>query len=197
MALSSRYEEQELLCAIASGDERAFCDLYAHYFPVVFGFVLKYINVPALAEDIVQDVFVKIWEARNRLTGVRHFPAFLFSVARNHSLNVLQSVSRSQNAMATLSHHYQEQRQDDEVLNKDYSIFIEKVLRRVPPRSRDIFRKCREQGLSYEEVALEIGISRNAVKNHMVSTIRVLREAAYKELGISLGACVLLFAFPT
>lgn len=193
MTTLSRYEEQQLLRAVASGDEHAFHELYAHHFPLIYGYVLKLVKVPALAEDVVQDIFLKIWEARAKLTGVRHFPAFLFTVARNHTFNVLESVTRSQNAMATVVRHFQEQRDDDEVLSNDYRHFIDKALQRVPARSRDIFRKCREQGLSYEEVAREIGISRNAVKNHMVSTIRVLREAAYKELGISLGACALLF----
>lgn len=191
MATLSRYEEQELLRAVASGDEHAFHELYAHHFPVTYGYVLKLVKVPALAEDVVQDIFIKIWEARAKLTGVRYFPAFLFTVARNHTLNVLESVSRSQNAMATVVRQFQEQRDDDEVLSNDYRHFIDKALQQVPARSRDIFRKCREQGLSYEEVAREIGISRNAVKNHMVSTIRVLREAAYKELGLSLGALAL------
>jgi RNA polymerase sigma-70 factor (family 1) len=181
------------LCAIASGDERAFEELYACHFPMVYGYVLKLVKVPALAEDVVQDIFIKIWEARAKLTDVRHFPAFLFAVMRNHTLNVLHSVSRSQNATATLVRQFQEQRVDDEVLSKDYRHFIEKALQQVPARSRDIFRKCREQGLSYEEVAREIGISRNAVKNHMVGTIRVLREAAFKELGISLGLLLCFF----
>lgn len=190
MTALSRYEEQELLLAIANGDERSFSDLYNHYCPAVYGYVLKLVKVPAMAEDVVQDIFLKIWEVRGQLPDVRFFPAFLFSVARNHTLNVLQSVSRSNNALATVIRHFQEQRADDEVLSKDYRQFIENTLQAVPARSRDVFRRCRDLGMSYEEVASEIGISRNAVKKHMVKTIRALREAAHRDLGITMEVCV-------
>jgi RNA polymerase sigma-70 factor (ECF subfamily) len=183
-----------LLLAIADGDERAFSDLYNHHCPAVHSYVLRLVKVPALAEDIVQDIFLKIWEVRSQLPGVRFFPAFLFSVTKNHTLNVLQSVSRSDNALAAVIRHFQEQRVDDEALSKDYRQFIENTLKAVPARSRDVFRRCRDLGMSYEEVAREIGISRNAVKKHMVNTIRTLKEAAHRDLGITMEATIALLS---
>lgn len=192
MTALPKHEEDKLLQAIAESDERAFSQIYCHYHPVLYPYVLRLVKLPALAEDVVQDIFLKIWEGRNQLPGVKYFPAFLFTVARNHTLNVLQSVSRSNHALATLIRQFQEQRIDDEALSKDYRLFIEKTLLSIPPRSREIFRKCREQAMTYEEVAAEMGISRNAVKKHMVAAIRVLRESAQRDLGISLEAGILL-----
>lgn len=188
------YEEDKLLASIAEGDEEAFSKVYYHYFPVLFPYVLKLVKVPAMAEDVIQDVFLKIWETRGRLGTVQYFPAYLFSVTRNHTLNILQSVARADHAMSTLVRHFQEQRVDDEALSKDYRNFIEGVLGTLSPRSREVFRKCREQIMTYEEVAAEMGISRNAVKKHMVTAIRVLKESAQRDLGISLEICVLVIS---
>jgi RNA polymerase sigma-70 factor (family 1) len=189
-----KHEEDQLLLSIAVGDEPAFSRIYCHYQPMVYPYVLKLVKVPALAEDVVQDIFVKIWEVRQQLPRVKYFPAFLFSIARNHTLNILQSVSRSNHALATLIRQFQEQRVDDEALSKDYRQFVERALLSIPLRSREIFHKCREQAMTYEEVAAEMGISRNAVKKHMVTAIRVLRESAQRDLGISLEACLVLIS---
>jgi RNA polymerase sigma-70 factor (family 1) len=186
-----RYEERQLLLSVAQGDEEAFARLYAQYGPMLFPYVLKIVKMPPLAEDILQDVFLKIWEAREKLPDVKHLPAYLFTVARNHTLNTLQSLSRSQHALSAMVDHYRAHRFDDEALVKDYGQFVENVLGSIPTRSRDIFRKCREEGMSYEDVAQEIGISKNAVKRHMVNTLRSLKEAAGRDLGISLQLLLL------
>jgi RNA polymerase sigma-70 factor (family 1) len=178
----SKYEEERLLLSVAAGDETAFTQIYSHYHPGVYPYVLKLVKVPQLAEDIVQDVFLKIWEARGQLPQVKNFPGYLFTVARNHTLNILRSIARSNHALAALIRHFQEQRVDDAILNNDYRRFIEHALQRIPERSREIFRKCRDQAMTYEEVAVEMGISRNAVKKHMVKAIRILKDATRGEL---------------
>jgi RNA polymerase sigma-70 factor (family 1) len=187
-----RYEDRQLLLAVAGGDEEAFARLYARFGPMLFPYVLKIVKMPPLAEDILQDIFLKVWESREKLPDVNHLPAYLFTVARNHTLNTLQNLSRSQQAMTAMVDHYRVHRFDDEVLVKDYRQFVENVLQTIPSRSRDIFRKCREEGMSYEDVAGEIGISRNAVKRHMVNTLRTLKEAVGRDLGITLETLLLV-----
>jgi RNA polymerase sigma-70 factor (family 1) len=186
------YEKTLLLDAVAAGDQVAFSRIYDYYQPVVRTYVLRLVKIPELADDLVQDIFIKLWETRKTLPEVKCFPAFLFTIARNHSLNSLQAISRSNQALPELIRHFQTHRADDETLDKDYLRFIEKALAAISPRSREVFRLCREQTMSYEQAAAELGISRNAVKKHMVSVMRSLREAAGKELGLSLALFVLL-----
>jgi RNA polymerase sigma-70 factor (ECF subfamily) len=188
----SKYEEERLLLSVASGDEQAFTQLYHHFYSALQAYVLKFVKIPQLAEDVVQDVFLKIWEVRHQLPHVKNFTGFLFSVTRNHTLNVLRSIARSVHARTAIIKQLQELRFDDEILNKDYRQFIEKALNAIPPRSREIFYKCREQAMTYEEVAAEMGISRNAVKKHMVKAIRVLKDAAFRELNTSIGSYIII-----
>jgi RNA polymerase sigma-19 factor, ECF subfamily len=190
----SKYEEERLLLSVAAGDEQAFSQVYHHFHPSLYPYVLKFVKVPQLAEDIVQDIFLKIWEARQQLPHVKNFPGFLFSVARNHTLNILHSIARSNNALPAMIRYFQEQRSDDEVLSNDYRKFVENALKAISPRSREIFRKCREQAMTYEEVAVEMEISRNAVKKHMVRAIRILKDAARRELNTPTEACIVLIS---
>jgi RNA polymerase sigma-70 factor (family 1) len=179
----TKYEEALLLGAIAAGDELSFSRLYDHYRPGVRTYVGRLVKLPELADDLVQDIFVKLWENRDALAKVRCFSAFLFTIARNHSLNNLQAISKSSQALSGLIRHFEDHRIDDETLDKDYLRFIERALANVSPRSREVFRLCREQTMSYDQAAAELNISRNAVKKHMMAVIRNLKEAAGREFG--------------
>lgn len=193
---SPLHNEQELLTQLAAGDEQAFGTIYRHYIFSVSQFLVKYLKSPQIAEDISQEVFVKIWENRIRMSQVDSFKAYLFVTARNHSLNVLKSASRAAPVMGEIVRHYQLQRSDteDELLNKEYLQFLQRTIADLPPRSREVFRLCREQGKSYDEVAALLGISRNSVKNHMVHSMKQLKIAVEKELGISFAIFLLLIA---
>jgi RNA polymerase sigma-70 factor (family 1) len=186
------YEETLLLDAVAVGDEHSFSRLYDHYHPRVRTYVQRIVKIPELTDDVVQEIFIKIWETRAALKKVRCFSAFLFTIARNHSLNCLQAVTKSNQALPELIRHFQDHRIDDETLDKDYLKFIERALAATSPRSREVFRLCREQTMSYDQVASELGISRNAVKKHMVAVMRSLKEAAGKELGLSMDLFLVL-----
>ena len=181
-----------LLDAVAAGDGVSFSRIYDYYQPGVRTYVLRLVKIPELADDLVQEIFIKLWETRKTLPEVKCFSAFLFTIARNHSLNSLQAISRSNEALPELIRHFQTHRVDDETLDKDYLQFIQKALTSISPRSREVFRLCREQTKSYEQAAAELGISRNAVKKHMVAVMRNLREAAAREIGFSIDGFILL-----
>jgi len=178
---------------MAAGHEAAFECIYQYYQPKIYSYILSLVKSPQLAEDLQQEVFLKIWEARDKLHEIKTFGPWLFSVAHNHTINVLRSVTRSQIVLSEILRHSPELSADNEILDRDYDRFIQKVLSSLPPRTREIYRKCKEQGLTYEEVARELGISGNAVKRHMINSIKVLREATTKDLGLSRNLLTLLF----
>jgi RNA polymerase sigma-70 factor (family 1) len=178
---------------MAAGHEAAFECIYQYYHPKIYSYILSLVKSPQLAEDLQQEVFLKIWEARDKLPEIKTFGPYLFSVARNHTINVLRSVTRSQIVLSEILRHSAEPCAGDEILDRDYDRFIQKVLLSLPPRTREIYRKCKEQGRTYEEVARELGISGNAVKRHMINSIKVLREATTKDLGLSRNLLILLF----
>lgn len=187
-------QENDLLLRMAAGSEDAFTRLYQHYTPSVNQFFLRYLRVPELVSDLTQDVFIKIWNQRSELPQLKSFRAFLFILARNHALNTLRNASRHDAVIGEIGRHYQQQIDTDDALTKDYLAFLQTSMEALPPRSREVFRLCREQGLSYEEVAKLLGISRNSVKNHMVYSMKALKLAVEKDLGISFALFLAIVA---
>ncbi|MEO6733466.1 MAG: RNA polymerase sigma-70 factor [Ferruginibacter sp.] len=187
--------EKDLVLKINAGDQSAFSTLYKFYYPFVSKFVLGYVMSPEIADDITQEIFIKIWENRNTLNEIRCFRAYLFVMVRNYTLNMLKATARKEAGMAEIIRHYQELRIDnsEEILSLEYQQFLDKTLASLPSRSREVFNLCRSQAKNYNEAGLELGISRNAVKNHMVYSMKVLKKSAERAFGISLGVWLSLF----
>ncbi len=181
-------KEAVLILRFSQNDEKAALAIFDLYFKNLCSFVERYVQSKELAEDIVQEVFIKIWENRSNLSEVQSFKAYLFTVAKNHTLNFLKKASRSEVAMGEVVNSYCTNRNETEeaILDKEYLAFFNKVLDSLPNRSREIFKLCREEKKSYEEVAQLLGVSKNAVKNHMVYSMKSLKEATHAELGIPL-----------
>lgn len=183
---------------MAAGDEQAFGAIYKHYIYDLSQFLIRYVKSPLIAEDLSQEIFVKIWENRKAMPDVDSFRAYLFITARNQSLNVLRNAARQPAVMGEILRNYQQQTvrtdSEDELLHRQYLQFLHDIIEKLPPRSREVFRLCRQQGKSYEEVAALLNISRNSVKNHMVHSMKVLKAAVEKELGISFSIFLLLIA---
>lgn len=185
------YDEKALLTRLVAGDGEAFSHLFHHYQDPLTQFIERFVKIPQVAEDLSQEVFLKIWQQRAKLGEIRSFRSFLFIVARNHTLNTLQIAGRSQAAIGAITREGLSRRApdpaDDQVITREYQEFLRRAIDSLPPRSREVFRLCREQQLSYGDVAAQLGISRHSVKNHMVYSMKVLKAAVEKDLGIPLS----------
>jgi RNA polymerase sigma-70 factor (family 1) len=181
-----------------AGDESGFAGIYEMYNRPVYNFIIKYVNSVPMAEDLTQEVFMKLWESRSNLTEVKSFRAYLFTTARNHTLNNLKVVFRSEAAIGEVIAGFIKLRNatEEDILHKDYISFLRKTLDELPARSREIFKLCREEEKTYDEVAKSLNISRNAVKNHMVHSMKVLGSSIKNEFGISLSLIIaILYSF--
>jgi RNA polymerase sigma-70 factor (family 1) len=195
MAPLSTLPDEELLPDLIAGRAEAFTVLYERYNRNIYHFIYKYVHSAAMADDLTQEVFIKIWNGREQLTHVQSFKAYLLITARNHTLNSLKAALRNENAMGEVVRNFVAQRKatDERLLENDYTAFLQRELTKLPERTREIFKLCRQEGRTYEEVALELGISKSAVKNHMVFSMKVLKNAVEQELGISLATVLAIF----
>lgn len=193
MPINSLYNESELLRRINAGDASAFEQLYNFYRHSVYQLIIKFIKLPAMAEDLTQEVFIKIWESRNRLTEVNSFKDYLFITARNHTLNRLKQIARQDIAMGEIVRYYPSRQEDagDKLLQQEYWEHIQRVLNGLPERTREIFQLCRIQEKSYDEVAELLGITRDAVKKHMVRSNKAFKDSL-GDLDISMAVVVSL-----
>ncbi|WP_254527608.1 MULTISPECIES: RNA polymerase sigma factor [unclassified Sphingobacterium] len=183
--------ETEILCSVADGSEKSFLLIYNKYREGVCNFVLKYVKSKELAEDISQEIFLKIWEKRENLRSVENFKNYIITISKNHTLNQLRKISNTTIAFQYLmkSISIQDTSTNDELQLKEYHCFIRKEFEKLPAKSQQIYNLCKEQELTYDEVAKVMGFSRHAVKKHMTQTLKVLRTTAKKRLDIHL--CIL------
>ncbi|WP_198674115.1 RNA polymerase sigma factor [Chitinophaga alhagiae] len=198
MAARTPYDigDGELLARLVKGEEEAFSALYNRHHAAVAQFIQLLVKSPALAEDLAQETFIRIWEVRAQLAHVQTFKSYLFTAARNHALDCLRRASSELALKGEIIHHFRELRNntEEEVLTRAYLRHLHRLLDTLPPQTRKVFRLCREQQHSYEEVAEQLGISRNAVKKHMVRAMKTLKGGAEKDLGISFGLLLTLIS---
>ena len=184
-------EDKELYLKLKEGDERAFQTLFRKYYSAMCHFASQFLNDSELAEEIVQDMFVKIWEKRavlNIETSVKHY---FFRSVRNHCLNQIQHEKiKKQYANKVLETAQHEINTEQYYLEVDLIRRIEKSIDSLPPKRKEIFRLSREQGLKYKEIAEILGISVNTIDNHIATAIKklsiVLKDLSPEETNLIL-----------
>jgi RNA polymerase sigma-70 factor (family 1) len=187
--------DEELLPDFIAGRAEAFTVLYERYNRTVYQIIYRFVKSSELADDLTQELFIKVWNNRQLLSNVQSFKGFLLTSTRNHTLDSLKKTLRSQKALGEVVKNFVVQRTaaDDQLLDTDYAVFLDNELAKLPKRSREVFRLCRKEDHTYAEVADELGISKSAVKKHMIFSMKVLKTSVEKELGVSLATVLAIF----
>ncbi|MES2278995.1 MAG: RNA polymerase sigma-70 factor [Bacteroidota bacterium] len=163
------FNEDDLLLQIAQGDEHAFACLFARYHQQLGSHIFRLTDSMEMAEEVVQDVFLKIWTNRTELNGIRNFRAYLFVMSKNHALNCIKKAMREQK--------YQQQweaenaTEEELVLvdadsNKYYSL-LDTAIDHLPPQQQKVYLLSRHERLKYTEIAEEMNLSRETVKKYL------------------------------
>lgn len=180
---------KELLELIRNDDMVAFYQLYERYSRRLYGFVLRFIKLDSEAEEIVQEVFIKIWESREKIDIYSSFESFLFTIAYNATISQFRKKTSEKKYLEHLKSIQQVENAPDLIEEIQYNELSEKVnslLNEITPRQREIFRLSREQGLTHDEISKKLDISTNTVKKHISNTLAYLKIHLDKELISSL-----------
>lgn len=157
----------------------AFDLIYEQYSHKLFSFVFKILKNDTDTEEIVQEVFVKIWESRHKLESSNLLNSYIFTIAYNHSISLIRKNINSKKYLEHLRYSsiiHSSPSQISKLEFDELSDKVENLIERLPERQKQVFRLNREQGLSYSEIADQLGISKNTVENHMVKALRYLRQ---------------------
>jgi len=175
-------------------DSLDFEEIYNLYKGQIFHFILGYIRSSELAEDLTQEVFIKLWENLERLEDINAIKFYLYKIAKNHTINSLKKVAHSQHALQEVINSYPKNQNtpEDVLQEKEYNEWINAALNNLTPRAREIFALCREQGKSYNEAAKELGISRNAIKHQMVHVLKILRKITENQIEIPASILIMI-----
>jgi len=179
--------EIELIKRLQQSDSEAFLALYDRYHVIVYNWSLKIVKVPTYAEDIVQDVFLKIWQIRDRLNPHQSFPAFIYRICRNKAFTLIKKITTDERLQIQIMHQLKNvvESTENSTLWHEYEVLLSNAVGKLPKQRQKVFKLCRQEGKSYEEVANELGISRNTVKEHMVMAVKNIKEYFYQYGDIS------------
>lgn len=170
--------EKELLCQISTGNEKAFSTIFYRFSPKVYTYTFKIVKSAALAEEIVQEVFVKIWNLEEKLIAIENLDAYLRVLTRNHTLKVLRRMALEIKTSRNIAHSYQENHNETEeyILFKDSERILNDAIEKLPAQQKLVYSLCHQEGLKYEEVAEKLNLSKLTVKTHMQHALRFLRN---------------------
>lgn len=190
------YSDQQLFQLIAEGDESAFREIFERYTPRLHPFVTGIVKENAIAREIVQEVFLRLWLNRSTAADIEKPSSWLYRVASNLSLTwfrrrnlemqVLQNIGRDENSF-----------EEEERLHvKELQQLIQQAVQALPPKRRTIFNLSREQGLGRREIARQLDISENTVKNQLGIALKFIQDHIQQHSGSYIPFLLLLTTLP-
>lgn len=170
--------EQALCKRIARGEEAAFREIFDRYKQPFYAAALKMIRSEAVAEEIVQDVFVHLWQHRTSLAGVEQVSSYLFSVVYHQIYRHFRQLARQRQLTRDFQASLGEAAENstETLLSlKEYESTLRQAVDELPPQQQVIYRLSKQEGFSREEIADLLHISPHTVKNHLLRAIKHLR----------------------
>jgi len=171
-------EDIELVLKLQKGDVDAFDIIYKKYAGKLYGFTLKYLKSTDETEELVQSVFLKVWENYKTLKKESSFKSYLFTIAYNEICNTFRRRSHLQKFIGEqLNDSSQTSNETEELI--DYNSIrerVEQIVSKLPERQRTIFLKSREEGKSNKEIASELELSSGTVDNYISESLKFIRS---------------------
>ena len=178
MSTSVLNNERELLTELSKGSEKAFEEIYRFYSLRLFGKMIKLLKSEALASELLQDVFLKLWELRQSIDQEKCFRSYLFRIAINKSYDCLRRSVRSRKIQQELIKTSSEEEEtiEETVYSEANFSLLNQAISLLPPQRQQIFRLCKLEGKSYKEVSSMLCISTSTISDHIVKANNYIKS---------------------
>jgi|GEM_PF-36392 len=178
------------LCA---GDEMAFDALYKMYSERLLGYLLKLVKVETIACDLLQVVFMKVWNNRDHIDSNLSFRSYLFQIAENTAYDFFRKAARDKKIQKQLIEKATSQYNhvEESLISKEDVQLLHTAMDSLPPQRRQVFQLVKMEGRSYADVSKELNISTSTISDHIVKATKFIRQRLEKEQSVALG--ILLF----
>ena len=170
------YQEKELLIKIAKGDQNAFGLLFRHYKAGIYATAFRLTHSVTLSEEIVQDVFLKVWVKRSGLEPIGNFRAYLFTIAQNTIYTAMRKSYQQKflqqedpAVIATMA------TPEEEPKNRDYEQLLQEAVNRLPAKQKKTYVLIKEEGMKREQAADILHVSAETVKSNLEQAIRNIK----------------------
>lgn len=164
-----KYEETHLVTLLAEDSEYAFQLLYDRYRNRIYQVSIRYLKSPLLAQEVVQDVFLKLWIERKNIKTDQPLEAWLYTVAKNNLINRLKKIANEWKMLSGLKNLTNQfvNTTSDKIEESQYNELLQKAISSLPQQQQKVFYLARNEHLTYIQIGEKMGISPLTVKKHM------------------------------
>jgi RNA polymerase sigma-70 factor (ECF subfamily) len=177
--LTGMTEDSTLLNELAGGDELAFNKLFEIYKDRIYNYLFKITKSSQISEEIVIDIFVKIWAGRELMNKIENLESFLHKIAYHKAIDFLRVASRHARLKKDYFNRLKEEPEklaDDLIIDAEYSQILRKAIDQLPPQRKLIYRLSREEGLTHNQIANALNLSKSTVKNSVMAATKSIKE---------------------
>jgi RNA polymerase sigma-70 factor (ECF subfamily) len=177
MHIEKKYEESTLLALLEQDSEYALQLVFDRYRNTIYKVAMIYVKSPVVAEEIVQDVFLKLWFQRKHLTEIRSLESWLFTITKNLTLNCLKKIAHEWTAREkwVRQNDLSENTADYKILNAENQQLLQQAIKHLSQQQQQVYKLAKEEGLSYEAIGKQLSISPLTVKTHMARALASVR----------------------
>jgi RNA polymerase sigma-70 factor (ECF subfamily) len=174
-----KYEDAKLVYLLKKDDRGAFNALYYKYVPKLLSFLKGFYASDYQSEEIVQEIFIKIWEKRHGLDETLSFSAYLYQAAKNRIYNCYRDKLTQLKFNDSFSFCSDKSRNftEEYIYFKELEQHAQKIINELPPVQKNIFMLSRNKGLSNGEIALKLNLSRRTVEQHIYRTLKHFKKS--------------------
>jgi len=173
------HDERMLLQQIAKGDAGAFKTIFDTYRSRLHYYIFSFVKSNQVAEELVMDVFMKLWTGREMVIQIKNFDGFLFRVAHNKTIDFLRSVAKDPDFRELLWEEMQigaDTGADNALIIHEYEEKVREAIALLSPQRKKVYQLSREMDLTHEEIAVQLNLSKSTVNNHLVEARQFIRQ---------------------
>lgn len=180
--------DELLVKELIAGNENAFRALFDKYYNAIYAYSRSMLKSSEFAEEIVQDVFLRVWLHRDRINSEFSFKSYIFTIARNLTFNFLRKAVHDKKLKEEIFYKSQPfyNPTEKKILEADYEKIRKQAIAQLPPKRKRIFEMSRNEGKSYEEISKELGIAVSTVKTQMSRALESIKNFLQKNMDTTL-----------
>lgn len=187
-------DEKLLFDRMSAGDQQAFSQIFYHYSQRVYGYILSKTKSEELTEEIVQEVFIKLWHKREEMSQIDNYGAYILTMATNKTYDFLRKMASEEKLKQQVWSSIQSYSNiTEETLDLNQSqALLNEAIEQLPPQRKKVFILSRQEGLSHNEIAEQMNLSPKTVNNHLVEALRFIKNYIHQKPGTSFTLLMIL-----
>ena len=173
------FRDKNLTSSICINDEISFQEFFQQWYGKLYAYLLKLVKSKDIADELTTDIFLKIWRDKEDIPVIQNADAYLFRVAHNKAIDFFRKTSRDAQVQKIIAKQIQTDQApsaDHFVLEAENEQLFRKAIECLSPQRRDIFLLSRVNGLTHEQIADKMNLSRNTVRNTIAESLKNIRQ---------------------